>query len=321
MGDARERDLHAEIAVERGRAALRQNEQRLEIALKAGRLGSWELDLATNRVTASDICRANFGLGPSDVVETQEDLLCRIHPDDLERRGRAVSEAIETGSPRISNTARYGLTGRLPGRNFAARLSTPKDGTPLRFVGVSLDVTTRKLAEAQQALLVMEIEQHRHELERSNPDLEEFAYTASHDLKAPLRGISHLAQWIGEDVGTTASQDTIENLKLMCGRVDRMRKLLDGLLAYSRIGRAQDDVRDVDIAQIVREIISTLGASARIRCRVCGRDVGDPHPSHIDPDGAAKSDRKWTEAPRSLKRPRNHRHATTGRMGRISGWR
>ena len=254
----RERDLRAEIAVERGRAALRQSEQRLEFALKAGRLGNWELDLATNRVTASDICRANFGLGASDVVETQEDLLCRIHPDDLERRGRAVSEAIETGSPLDIEYRTVWPNGNIAWTQFRGQVIHAEDGTPLRFIGVSLDVTTRKLAEAQQALLVKEIEQQRQELERSNADLEEFAYTASHDLKAPLRAISHLAQWIGEDVGATASQDTIENLKLMCGRVDRMRLLLDGLLAYSRVGRARAEVRHVDIAFMVGEIIVIL---------------------------------------------------------------
>ena len=94
----RERDLRAEIVAERGRAALRESEQRLEFALDAGRLGTFELDLVTGHVAVSDICRVNFGLGPSDAVETREDLLRRIHPDDLEPRARAVSQAIETGS-------------------------------------------------------------------------------------------------------------------------------------------------------------------------------------------------------------------------------
>ncbi len=97
------------------------------------------------------------------------------------------------------------------------------------------------------------------DLERSNADLEEFAYAASHDLKAPLRAIGHLAQWIGEDLGAAANPDTVENLRMLQGRVARLQLLLDGLLAYSRVGRHTDaPVEDVDIAALVQDITAML---------------------------------------------------------------
>ena len=102
-------------------------------------------------------------------------------------------------------------------------------------------------------------QQRQIELERSNADLEEFAYAVSHDLKAPLRGIAHLAQWIGEDIGPTASPVTIENLRLLQRRVARLQLLLDGLLTYSRIGHhSYAAAEDVDIAEMVGDIVTML---------------------------------------------------------------
>jgi signal transduction histidine kinase len=108
--------------------------------------------------------------------------------------------------------------------------------------------------EANQRELIRQ----RHELERSNADLEEFAYAASHDLKAPLRAIAHLVQWIDEDVRPTASPDTIENLKLLDGRVARLQMLLDGMLAYARVGRTGAELELVDIVEVVDTVVSML---------------------------------------------------------------
>jgi PAS domain S-box-containing protein len=130
------------------------------------------------------------------------------------------------------------------------------DDEPMVLVGL-IDVTARHEIE-------MEMADQRRELERSNTDLEEFAYAASHDLKAPLRAISHLVQWIGEDVEPTASPETLENLRLLQGRTARLVLLLDGLLAYSRVGRTRtaaekfDASDNVDIAEMVEEVVNML---------------------------------------------------------------
>jgi signal transduction histidine kinase len=110
----------------------------------------------------------------------------------------------------------------------------------------------------EREALQQEVARQKRELERSNADLQQFAYAASHDLKAPLRAIAHLVQWIDEDVRQTASRDTIDNLKLLDGRVTRMQKLLDGMLAYARVGRSEAPMEDVDIAELVDTIVCML---------------------------------------------------------------
>lgn len=100
------------------------------------------------------------------------------------------------------------------------------------------------------------------ELERSNRELNQFAYVASHDLKAPLRAIEHLASWIAEDAGPVLPPGSAEHLAVLRGRVKRMEKLLDDLLAYSRAGRVQYAVEKVDLDALVQDVVSVLAPPA-----------------------------------------------------------
>jgi signal transduction histidine kinase len=109
------------------------------------------------------------------------------------------------------------------------------------------------------------------ELRRSNEDLDRFAYSASHDLKAPLRGIRNLTDWIAEDVEDTASADTVENLALVRSRVQRLDMLLDSLLRYSRIGRSGGREEDVDLAGMIAEISDYVAPAAGFRVVVHGQ--------------------------------------------------
>lgn len=98
------------------------------------------------------------------------------------------------------------------------------------------------------------------ELERANVELDRFAYAASHDLRAPLRGLAALAEFIGEDLQDVSgvSAEVVENLALMRRRVRRMDALLLSLLDYSRVGRRGQDTEDVDVHALVEGVIDLL---------------------------------------------------------------
>lgn len=151
-----------------------------------------------------------------------------------------ISRAISRPINELSDTARKIAAGK-----FDTRVEIEGDdeiaslGTSFNHMADRVEVTLKNL-------------------KKSNDELEQFAYVASHDLKAPLRAIENLSDWIAEDLDEVMDDDTRENMNLLKGRVVRMEKLLDGLLQYSRIGRIKSSIEDVDVGQMVHDIVDLL---------------------------------------------------------------
>ena len=136
------------------------------------------------------------------------------------------------------------------------------DGNVELVAGTTRDVTESKQAEETLRQLNETLEQRvldrTLELQRSNEELDRFAYIASHDLKAPLRAIDHLANWIGQDEENHLSQTSQVHLTKLRARIQRMNKLLDDLLEYSRAGRQRQPAELVDVALLARNIVDFL---------------------------------------------------------------
>ncbi len=126
---------------------------------------------------------------------------------------------------------------------------------------LTAEIGEREKAERRQVQLLKE-------LENVNQELKDFAYIASHDLKAPLRAIKTLADWISTDYADKLDQDGQEQLKLLRQRVDRMHNLIDGILQYSRVGRVREKLIDVQLNELLPEIIDTLAPPAHIKITV-----------------------------------------------------
>lgn len=107
----------------------------------------------------------------------------------------------------------------------------------------------------QSESLRSELQQQAETLAASNRELDSFAYIASHDLKSPLRGIRQLASWIVEDVGDRLPDDSREHLNLMRSRIGKMENLLDGLLAYSRVGKRASEPETVDARELLTDVV------------------------------------------------------------------
>ncbi len=103
-----------------------------------------------------------------------------------------------------------------------------------------------------------------------NEELQHFAYVVSHDLKAPLRGIKMLAEWLSADCADQLGDEAKENLDLLQNRVDRMHNLIEGVLQYSRIGRITEDMVPVDLNALLLEIIDAIAPPEHIAIRLDG---------------------------------------------------
>ena len=153
---------------------------------------------------------------------------------------------------------------RQPIETLLDAIHNAAEGNLEHRVAVAAHDEIGRLADAFNAMAAQSLEARQArdavqaELERSNAELDSFAYVASHDLKAPLRGIRNLADWIAEDLGAGATAETKENLTLLQRRVDRLDGLLESLLEYSRVGRRSETVATVDSGKLVADIAEYL---------------------------------------------------------------
>jgi len=95
-------------------------------------------------------------------------------------------------------------------------------------------------------------------LARSNRELDQFAYAASHDLKAPLRGIASLSHWIEEDLGDRVSPENQRYFALLRGRVSRLEKLVEALLRYARAGRTAGAETMISLREVIEDLVVLL---------------------------------------------------------------
>jgi len=152
-----EAEAQLAIATERGRSALHQSEQQLEMALHAGRLGAWVLDLASGRMIASELFRANFGLGVEDPFDRYAHLVARVHPEDRARQQREMDIAIAQHTDLDSEYRTIRPDGETRWVLMRGRAGYDAEGAPVRMTGVSLDITARKRADERQRLLLDEL--------------------------------------------------------------------------------------------------------------------------------------------------------------------
>lgn len=119
------------------------------------------------------------------------------------------------------------------------------------------------LAEARRQLA-----QTQAALEKRNQEFEQFTYITSHDLRAPLRAIANLSQWIEEDLGGQLDQENQYQMQLLRGRVYRLEGMFEGLLEYSRAGRVKTQPEWVDVGALLEEIIETVAPPADFTIKV-----------------------------------------------------
>lgn len=391
-----EQEKQARNTLQTAKDNLQSTAERLNLALSAAQMGSWDWHLDRQTQYWSPRTEQILGLQPGSVPHTYGTWMERVHPEDVASLQVAMQEAIDHHSEFTSQYRVKGPNGTTRWLNTYGRVVTAEQDHQRRMVGVSQDITERKRAElslkasearfravfeqaavgmarlspqgywiqvnqrlceilgySAEAMIGQHFEQFSLEadkaqdtdlhqqlltgevsscqlekrylksdgtplwvlvtisaendatggvaaliaiiedieerktarevlmqraeelastnlvlahttalLERRNAELDQFAYVTSHDLKAPLRAISNLAEWIGEDLAGQIPAENQHQLNLLQSRVQRMEALINGLLDYSRVGRRQRTTETINLNHLLDNIVDSLAPPA-----------------------------------------------------------
>ena len=241
-------------------AALRESEARFRSLTQLSSDWYWEQDADFGLTFMSGRMGARTGLDPASYLG----------------RKRWDQPALNLGE---ADWARHRaqLERHEPFRDFAMERPNPAGGSrwisvsgePIfdeagRFTGyrgVGSDITARKRAEAELRRAHDELAQKARELERSNSELEQFAYVASHDLQEPLRMVSSYTQLLARRYGEKLEGDAKEFMHYVVDGAARMKQLIEDLLAYSRVGTKGKQFRELELEAPLKRAVANLRAA------------------------------------------------------------
>ena len=250
--------------------ALRASEERLDMAQRAGRIGTFEWDIRTGAVSWSATKEELYGLSAGGFGGRYEDWMHAVHPDDRERaeadRRRALAEGTELDTEfrivRPDGETRWIAS---KGKVFFA-----DDGEPLRMLGVSLDITERKLAEE--------------ELRNADRKKDEFLAMLAHELRNPLGPLRNALQLVKHP---TVDSATVSGMwDVMDRQVGNLTRLVDDLLDVARLTRGQIEMRKavVDLAAIVRQTVNSMELIVSARAQELILSVVSEGPLYVEAD-------------------------------------
>lgn len=228
LGDARHRfDLSLREFEKRGRALVANTE-------RVAQLGTAERDLANGIGIWSDGFHAILGLVPGSCAPSQAVFLEMVHPADRADVAEILRAVSQKGGRREADFRIVRPDGEVRMLHGRVQVSCSPDGHPTRMDSTIQDITERKRLENELDGLIRE-------LWRSNEELEQFAYVASHDLRQPLRVVGSYVSLLEEELAGGLDGEAVEYMGFVRDGVRRMDRLITDLLAYSRVGRVSSD--------------------------------------------------------------------------------
>ncbi|CAN5613550.1 hypothetical protein BH23GEM6_BH23GEM6_23270 [soil metagenome] len=252
-------------------AELQRREQRLELALRAGRLGAWELDLRTETLDCTAQCKANFGRSPNARF-TYADLIDAIHPEDRDLVCAEIQIALEGGG---RYEARY--RARWPDgsvRFIAAQgiVVRDEDGRAVQMAGVTQDVTEQVRT--------------REQLEEVSRAKSDFMAVVSHELRTPLTAVMAFSELLLMGVPEEIPSSAQDHVRRIDQAARQLLVLIEEILTYSRVQAGRESVQTdhVMLSEILDEAVAFVRPLAEKKSLTML--VEDPGPLMLRTDGS-----------------------------------
>jgi PAS domain S-box-containing protein len=227
------------------------SDEMLTMAIEACGMGTYEIDLITNKIKTSDNFKKLWSI---DSEITIEKLLAKLHPADFHLREKAHKNALKNGvvcyEARIiqkNNSEKW--------IKVFGKIIKDEKGDPSTILGVVQDIHDQKEFEVA---LQRKIEESTSELRRSNDDLLHFANLVSHDLQEPVRKIKIFNDFLKNEIANQLPDRSIMHLNKIDHSANRMQCIIEGLLAYSTIDKNTQPVEKISLNDLLENIRTDL---------------------------------------------------------------
>jgi PAS domain S-box-containing protein len=249
-------------ALTRAHQGVRENEERLRMAMEIGRIAAWEWQMSTGEMTWSIDPEALFGF-PEGSFGVERRIFRSLHPDDRSRIEDAIAGAIATGTYEAEYRA-VRPDGSLVWISERGRILQEADGTAARMVGVSRDMTSEREAARERERLLREARAARDEAERQGRLKDEFLATLSHELRTPMNAI---VGWLAILESGKPVRDIHSALEIIRRNAEVQARLIDDLLDMNRLlsGSFTLELADVDLGTMLQTTMQALRPAADSR--------------------------------------------------------
>lgn len=257
--EALARSTAAALAAVQMRETLRENEARLSLALKAGELGTWEMDLASETYTASAMTEANFGFAP-DIVLTRDIVRAAIHPDDLDSARLAFALAIRDNADIRVELRNLRPDGTIRWIIIRGRAVHDANGKPVRLSGVCGDVTYRREAKERMDRLRSDIA-HIGRLTEMGQMVSAFAHELRQPLTAANNYLSAAKRFLARE--NTPTERINELIEKADGQFLRATQIIQRIRGFAAKGNAETAPEDLNT--LIREAVQLARLDPRHR--------------------------------------------------------
>ncbi|SFX69449.1 sensor histidine kinase [Marinospirillum alkaliphilum] len=231
---------------------LQQSEERFRLAQDAAQLGVWDLDLQSGELKWDNQIWKQLGYDKPAFPLSMQAWLDTIHPEDLPQVQQLLEASLRSRKPFLLEFRCQTASGQWQWQQGRGQVvSWDLQGHPLRLTGTSLNI--HEYREAQQQLA-----ERTEALQRSNADLEQFAYVVSHDLRQPLRMIRSYVELLEKRLQNQLDGDSRLFMHYITDGAARMDQMLVSLLEYSRIGRMGEPKALTPSRQLLDEALTFL---------------------------------------------------------------